>query len=385
MPAPLPTRASVVVVGGGAIGTSIAFHLAEAGVADVLLVDRGPLGGGSTSRAAGGIRTQFADELNVRIARRSLEAYRDFAERPGAEIDLREDGYLFLLDRAEDVEAFAAAAELQAGLGVATWMIDPEAAAELCPLVRTDGLLAASYSPGDARATPDAVVQGYAAGARRYGARIATGCEVTGFEVAGGAVRAVDTARGRVETEAVVCAAGAWSAGCAALAGVKLPVTPVRTQVMLTEPPRDLRPDMPLTVDFRHRYYLHPEGPGLLVGFTEPDEPAGFEQRETDAWTAGVLAAAGRRTPAVCECGVRGGWSGWMENTPDHNALIGEAPGVAGFRYATGFSGHGFMQAPAVGEIVRDLHLGVEPLADVTPLAAERFSAGRSRPERNVV
>jgi len=381
----LPTRASVVVIGGGAIGTSVAFHLAEAGVEGVVLVERGALGGGSTGQAAGGIRAQFSDALNVRIAQRSLAAYRAFGERPGVEIDFRADGYLFLLDRDEDVAAFEAAIELQSALGVPSRMLAPAQAAALCPLLDTDGLLAAAYSPADARATPDAVVQGYAAAARVHGAHLATGCEALDVAVEGGEIRAVETARGAIATSAVVCAAGPWSRACGALAGVELPVTPVRTRVLLTEPVAGVPDAMPLTVDFSRRYYLHPEGAGLLLGYTEPGEPAGFDAQETDDWLAGLLAAAARRTPVVAETGMRGGWSGLFENTPDHNALLGEAVAVPGFYYATGFSGHGFMQAPAVGEIVRDLYLETEPFVDVAPLAAERFSRGLARPERAVV
>jgi sarcosine oxidase subunit beta len=378
-------HAPVVVIGGGVVGASVAFHLAEAGVEGVVLLERGALGGGSTGRAAGGIRTQFSDALNVRLAQRSRDAYAAFGERPGADIGFRADGYLFLLDREDDVAAFEAAIALQASLGLDTELIDPGAAAALCPLVDAEGLLAAAHSPHDARATPDAVTQGYAAGARAHGARVLTGCEATAIDVEGGEIVAVRTTQGTIATGAVVCAAGPWSAECAALAGVELPVTPVRTRVLLTEPIPGARGDMPLTVDFSHRYYLHPEGPGLLVGFTEPDEPTGFGAAETDAWIEGLLAAAARRTPAVATCGLRGGWSGLFENTPDHNALIGEAPEVARLLYATGFSGHGFMQAPAVGEVVRDLYLGAEPFADVGPLGAGRFAAGHSRPEHAVV
>lgn len=383
--AALPTSASVVVIGGGAIGTSVAFHLAEAGVDDVVLLERGALGGGSTGRAAGGIRAQFSDALNVAIAQRSLDAFRAFGERPGAEIDFRADGYLFLLDREEDVAAFEAAVALQAALGVPSRMLAPAQAAALCPLLDVDGLLAAAYSPADARATPDAVVQGYAAAARANGAHLATGCEALDVAVQDGEIRAVETTRGTIATHAVVCAAGPWSRGCAALAGVELPVTPVRTRVLLTEAVPGVPDDMPLTVDFGRRYYLHPEGPGLLLGYTEPDEPAGFDAQETDAWLDGLLAAAARRTPAVAEAGTRGGWSGLFENTPDHNALLGEDRTVSRFLYATGFSGHGFMQAPAVGEIVRDLYVGAEPFVDVAPLAAERFSRGLARPETAVI
>lgn len=382
---PLPDRASVVVIGGGAIGTSVVFHLAEAGADDVVLVERGALGSGSTSRAAGGLRAQFSDALNAQIAQRSLAAYARFAQRPGGEIDLRVDGYLYLLHREQDVDAFAEMIALGARLGVPARLITPAEAAELCPVLRTDGVLAAVHAPTGARAAPEAVVQGYAAAARAAGAYLATSCEVSEIEIEDGAICGVVTPRGRIATDTVVCAAGAWSRACGALAGVELPVTPVRTRVLLTEPVPGIPPDMPLTVDLGNRYYLHPEGAGLLLGYTEPTEPAGFDLQETDPWQRGLLAAVARRTPALAECGTRGGWSGLLENTPDHTALIGEAPDVARFYYATGFSGHGLMQAPAVGEIVRDLVRGVEPFLDVTPLAAERFASGGARPEHAVV
>lgn len=389
----LPDRAAVVVIGGGAIGVSIAFHLADAGVEDVVLVERGALGSGSTSRAAGGLRAQFSDALNVRLAQRSLDAYARFAERPGGEIDLRVDGYLYLLHRDEDVAEFEAMIALGQRLGVPARWLSPAEATELCPVLRTEGLIAAVHAPTGARAAPEGVVQGYAAGARAAGAALVTQCEVVGIEVEGtadgsaatGEVRGVVTDRGAIATDTVVCAAGAWSRACAAMAGVELAVTPVRTGVVITEPMPSIPADMPLTSDLGHRYYLHPEGPGVLLGYTEPSEPAGFDLNATDSWQRGLHDAVMRRTPALADCGTRGGWSGLLENTPDHTALIGEATGPARFLYATGFSGHGFMQAPAVGEVVRDLVLGVQPFVDVTPLAAERFAAGGTRLEHAIV
>ncbi len=383
---PLPRRASVVVLGGGVIGTSIAFHLAEAGAADLVLVERGALGAGSTSRAAGGVRAQFSDPLNISIAQRSLAAFADFARRPGWEIDLRQVGYLFLLTREEDVAAFERGIALQREHGVPSRIVDPSEALELCPLLSVDDVLAAAFSPDDGHATPDAVVQGYAAGARAHGAHVETGCPVEQVVVHGGQVRAVRTARGEIATDTVVCAAGPWSRACGAMAGVELDVTPLRREVLFTEPIPGLPARLPMTIDFATGFYFHGEGPGLLMGMADRQVQPGFRSEPGEAWSATLAEVVAQRAPSVAEAGIKGGWAGYYEMTPDCNALIGEAPDVSRFLYATGFSGHGFLQAPAVGEIVRDLVLGRTPFVDVEPLAAERFAASeRLRPELNVV
>ena len=381
---PLPDRADVVVVGGGAIGTSIAFHLAEAGVG-VCLLEREELASGSTSRAAGGIRAQFSDPLNVALGLRSIEAFEHFGERPGAEIDFHQVGYLFLLDREEDVAAFERSVALQNELGVPSRMLAPAEAAELCPLAGLDGVLAAAYSPTDGHASPEAVAQGYAAGARRHGAAVLTRRVVSGIELDEDEIRAVQTADGTIETGAVVCAAGAWSPELAAGVGVDLPVVPSRREVGFTGPGADLPDRIPLTIDFSTGFYFHREGPGLLFGMVDPDQQPGFDAPSDPAWLEKVLTVAERRLPALGDMGIAGGWKGYYEVTPDHNALIGEAPDVERFLYATGFSGHGFLQAPAVGEIVRDLVLGREPFVDVTPLSIARFVDAEPRPERNVI
>ncbi len=185
--APLPASASVVIIGGGVIGASAAFHLAEAGV-DVVLLERAELGSGSTCRAAGGVRAQFSDALNIQIAHRSLAAFRDFARRPGWEIDLRQVGYLFVLASESDVAVFEQNVALQNEYGVPSRMITAAQARELCPLLEGDDILAAAFSPQDGHATPDAVVQGYASGARAHGAQIRVGCEVLDITMAGGEV-----------------------------------------------------------------------------------------------------------------------------------------------------------------------------------------------------
>ena len=366
------------------MGTSAAFHLAEAGV-DVVLCERGQLGSGSTSRAAGGVRAQFSDALNIQIAQRSLEAFGAFTTRPGWEIDLRRSGYLFVLSRAADVAEFEASVELQNLHGVPSRMLTAGEARALCPLLAGGDILAAAYSPEDGHATPEAVVQGYAVAARRYGAHIRVGCEVTAIETAGAEIRSVLTSHGAIATNVVICAAGAWSRRCGEMVGVTLPVAPLRRQILFTESMPDLPPGLPFTIDFATSFYFHREGPGLLMGMSHAGERPGFALETTDDWVPDLLEVASRRAPRIADAGIKGGWAGLYEVTPDHNAVIGESRSVSRFLYATGFSGHGFLQGPAVGEILRDLVLGRRPFVDVGPLGVERFSDAVLRPEYNIV
>lgn len=379
-----PDQADVVVIGGGVVGASVAFHLAEAGVS-VCLLEREALASGSTSRAAGGFRAQFSDPLNVALGLRGIEAFTRFHERPGAEIDLHQVGYLFLLDRNEDVVVFERSVALQNELGVPARIVTAQEARRLCPVAGLDGVLAGTFCPLDGHASPEAVVHGYAAGARAHGAHVLTGCGVTGIDLDGTEIRAVRTASGTVHTGTVVCAAGVWSPEVARLVGLELPVAPVLREVAFTEPVAGLPGRIPLTIDFTSGFYFHREGPGLLFGMADPDQAPGFDAPTDPAWPEKVLAVAERRLPVLPGLGLAGGWKGYYEVTPDQNALIGEHPGASRFLYATGFSGHGFLQAPGVGEIVRDLVLGRAPFVDVSPLSADRFAQGALRPERNVV
>jgi sarcosine oxidase subunit beta len=382
--APLPAAASVVIVGGGVIGCSVAFHLAEAGV-DVVLLEREQLGSGSTCRAAGGVRAQFSDALNIEIAQRSLRAFREFARRPGWEIDFKQVGYLFVLSRESDVSVFERNVALQNDYGVPSRILSPAQAIELCPLLAGDDILAAAFSPEDGHLTPEAVVQGYAYGARALGAHIRVGCEVLDIRSSGGEITEVITPHGAIRTGTVVCAAGAWSRSCGEMVGVELPVTPLRRQVLFTEPISDLSPHLPMTIDFPSSFYFHREGPGVLLGMSDPEEKPGFVTETSDDWIPRLIEIASRRAPRIADAGIRGGWAGLYEMTPDHNAIIGEAGGASRFLYATGFSGHGFLQGPAVGEILRDLVLQQQPPVDVGPLGVERFDAAALRPEYNVV
>jgi sarcosine oxidase subunit beta len=374
----------VVVIGGGVIGCSAAFHLAEAGV-EVALVERGELGGGSTSRGAGGIRTQFSDLLNIKLARRSLDAFLDFARRPGWEIEFKQVGYLFVLSGESDLHSFEHSVALLNHHGGDARIISAGEARRLCPLLDGDDILAAAFSPADGHATPEGVVQGYAVAARAHGARIRVGCELRAIEVSGGEVRAVVTSEGRIATGAVICAAGPWSRGCGAMVGVELPVTPLRRQILFTEPIDGLPERLPMTIDFASSFYFHREGPGLLIGMSDRSEQPGFSVQTSDDWIPALMDVVQRRAPSVARAGIRGGWAGLYEMTPDHNALIGESARVSRFLYATGFSGHGFLQGPAAGEVLRDLVLRRQPFVDIAPLSADRFEASALRPEYNVV
>ncbi len=386
----LPESASVVIIGGGVMGTSIAFHLAEAGVRDVLLLESADLGGGSTSKAAGGVRAQFSDPVNIALGARSLEAFENFPERPGQVIDLHQVGYLFLLTSAEEVAVYEESVALQNAMGVPSRIISSEEVARLSPGVRSDDVLAAAFHPRDGHCSPESVVLGYAGGARRLGATIRTGIAADSIDISDHAIRAVRTAAGVIQTDAVICAAGAWSEEVGAMAGVHLPVTPMRRQILITEPlPAallELMPtSMPMTIDAASTFYLHREGPGILFGMSYRDEQPGFRMDYSEDWLPDLMDAIERRCPALLDVGIAHRWSGLYEVTPDHNALIGESADVSRFLYATGFSGHGFLQGPAIGEVMRDLYLGVEPVIDVSPLSAERFALGTMRGEVNIV
>jgi sarcosine oxidase, subunit beta len=385
-PRQLPPTASVVIIGGGVMGVSIAYHLASSGVRNVVLIERDSLGSGSTSKAAGGVRAQFSDPVNISLGARSLKTFAKFPELfDGQEIDFKRVGYLFLLDNPAHVAAFEANVETQNEMGVPSRMIGVSEAKTLSPLIGTEGLLAAAWSPDDGHCTPESVVLGYATAARRAGAILLPHVAAVGIDVSGGQITTVRTEVGQISTETVICTAGAWSRQIGNWVGVDLPITPLRRQVLLTEPVAGVDPHTPFTIDFGTTLYFHHEGRGLLLGMSDPDEQPGFKLSTSDAWLPRVGAAVARRAPTLSDIGIAHGWAGLYEMTPDHNALIGQADSVGNFFYAAGFSGHGFMMGPAVGEVIRDLYLGREPVVDVSALSATRFVAKHSRSELNII
>jgi sarcosine oxidase, subunit beta len=376
----LPTDAQVVVIGGGIVGAAVAFHLARAGITDVVVVERDGLAGAASGKPIGGLRAQFSDRLNALLALRSLELYAEL----GADMDHRRVGYLFLLREAKHVARFEAGVALQNDAGIPSVMLDADEARARCPGIDPDAFVAAAFCPIDGHARPLDAAYAYAADARRRGARVVTGCAVTGIEVRDGEIAAVATAQGTVRTSTVVCAAGAWSREIGAMAGVELDVTPVRRQIALTGPTPLSTPDLPFTIDFSSTFYFHGAGDGLLLGMSDPTEAPGLDASYAPSWEGALRQAAGRCAPGLAGVAITDGWAGLYENTPDASALIGEARDVGRFLYAPGFSGHGFCQAPATGEIVADLVLGREPFVDVTPLRAERFAERSPIAEANI-
>ncbi|WP_281289681.1 NAD(P)/FAD-dependent oxidoreductase [Streptomyces piniterrae] len=382
----VPSAADVVIIGGGVMGAGIAFHLAEAGVHDIVVVERGELGSGSSGKPIGGVRAQFSDPLNIELGSRSLRAFQDFPQRPGADIRLDNVGYLFLLTTDEQAAEFENSVRIQNGLDVPSRMVTPEEARRLCPYVGSEGLVAGVFSPADGHARPGLVVRGYAAAAARAGVTFVTHTGVTGIDTAGDRVTAVHTDRGVISCATVICAAGAWSGQIGEMAGIDLPVRPVRRQLAFTEPLTRPVPRIPFTIDFTSSAYFHNSDDGLLFGLADPDEPDGFDTTWTPEWLGLFRDVVRRRAPALADMGTASGWAGLYEVTPDHNALIGRSGELVNLLYATGFSGHGFLQAPAVGEIVRDLYLDRAPCVDISPLSADRFRTGDgTRPEAHVV
>ena len=386
----IPDAARVVIIGGGVMGASIAFHLAEAGVSDVVLLERNELASGSTSKAAGGVRAQFSDPVNIALGARSLDAFEAFESRPGQAIDLHQVGYLFLITSESDLAMYEQSVALQNEMGVRSVLLTPKQAAELSPGVVTKDVIAAAFHPRDGYCSPESVVMGYASGARRHGAAVRTGVDVTDIMMEGRDIVGVATDTGTISTSTVICAAGAWSKRVGEMAGVLLPVEPLRRQILITEPlsaamARVLPDNMPMTLDASSTFYLHREGPGVLLGMSYTKEKPGFHHEYSEEWLPDLMDAIERRCPELLDVGIAHKWSGLYEDTPDHNALIGESNSTSRFLYATGFSGHGFLQGPAVGEVIRDLYLGREPGIDVRPLSADRFTAGSMRAEHNIV
>lgn len=368
----LPSSAEVVVLGGGVMGASALYHLAKAGCQDALLVERETLGSGSTSKAAGGIRAQFSDELNIRIGLECIRRYERFPEEPGSEIDFKQWGYLFLLATPEEVASFTRSVELQQSLGVPSRLLTPGEAAAIVPELRTGDLLAATFCPIDGYATPEAAVQGYASAAARLGATVVQGCEASEIVVRDGRVTGVTTTQGHTAVSRVILSAGVWSRELAATAGVEIPVAPEKRHVFVTEPGDTLPHELPLTIDFATGFYFHREGRSLLFG----GRVATLEDLAPDAV---------HRLPALEELPVRSTWWGYYEMSPDHNAIVGACPDPDGLVYATGFSGHGFQQGPVVGEHVALLALGLPTPFDLSPFSLERFATGAARAELNVV
>jgi sarcosine oxidase subunit beta len=380
-----PDTAEVVIVGGGVVGCSLAYELSARGV-DTIVLDRGALGAESTGKNAGGVRQQFSTEINVRIQMLSVRILDEFEETVGVSPGFRKLGYLFVLREPEDAARFAELIELWHGLGLteARW-VTPEEVAELAPAVAVDGVLGGTFCPSDGVASPADVTYGYATAGRRQGVRFYEGREVTGITISKGVTSGVSTPRGPIACPVVFICAGAWGAQVANLAGIELPIAPYRRHVFLTGTVAGIGPETPFTVDAATTFYFHPEATGALMGMSDPAEPPGFDTRTNWAFLDRISEVAATRAPAFLEAEIRTGWAGLYEVTPDNQPIVGPIREVDGLWAACGFSGHGFMQAPAIARLLAERYAEGKSSIDLTPYAFKRFADGALVPEQNVI
>jgi len=369
------------------MGVSTAYHLAARGCRNVVLLERADfLGSEATGKCAGGIRYQFSTEINVRLSQLSLPMLERFEAELGQAIDLRWPGYLFLIDNEKDLATMKQNIAMQNRLGVGTCLLTPQEVAAKVPLLNLAGVIAGAWHAHDGLADPSGVVQGYAAGARRAGAQVYTGVAVTEICVEGDQIKGVETTVGPIATPVVVNTAGPWAGQVAAMAGVDLPINPVRRQIVVTTPLRGVPADFPFVIDFRTALYFHREGQGILTGQANPGEPPSFDQSIDHAWTEQHLEWAVERFPLLAQAGLLREWAGLYEVTPDAHPVIGRLADPAGFYVAAGFSGHGFMHGPITGVLMAELILdGQARSLDIHQLRFSRFAEGDLVREQNVV
>ena len=378
--------ADVVIVGGGCMGASVAYHLSRRGVTDVVLVEREKLlGTGSTGRNAGGVRHQFSNEANIRLSIESIRLLERFADEVGQAIDFHQDGYLFLLTTPASVATFRDNVALQRRLGVDVQWLDARQAAELAPGLDVDGVAGATFCQRDGVADPNGVTMGFARAAQAAGVAIERDTEVTGIRVEHGRIAGVDTSRGRIDAPIVVNAAGPHARAIGRMAGVEVPVDPYRRHIFIAAVDGGVPASRILVIDFDTTFYFHREGAGLLFGMGDPDEIPTFDTTVQWDFLPQVIDVAVRRLPALAEASISHAWAGLYEVTADGNPIIGATEGVEGFYQINGFSGHGFQHSPAAGRIVADLVAGRDPGFDVSPFAHARFARGGVAGERYVV
>lgn len=381
----LPKTASVVIIGGGVMGASAAYHLAQRGIKDVVLLEKDEFfGQGATGRCAGGVRYQFGTEVNIRLSQASLPMLERFPEELGQEVDYRKCGYLFLLTNDADIAVFEKNVALQNSLGVDTqWLSGDEIRARL-PQMNLDDVLKGTYNAADGLCDPNSVVMGYINAATKLGATCLGSIEVTGLQVQGGAITGVQTSQGSIAAPLVLNAAGPWAAPIGKMAGVDIPIIPVRRQIVTTTPLPGIPADFPFVIDFAKSLYFHREGEGLLTGMSNPDQAPGFDQSVDPDWELVHMEHGVARLPLLEQAGLASHWAGLYEVTPDAHPIFGATP-VQGFYLVAGFSGHGFMHGPIAGKLMAEIMLdGAARSVDVSSLTLDRFS-GDSLKEYNVV
>ena len=374
--------ADVVIVGGGIVGSSIAWHLTTAGCKDVLVIERETAQGkGSTGKSMGGVRAQFSTPVNIQMSLYSIPFYRDFEETSGYPCGYRDQGYLFVATKPSHLDYLRGNVARQRGLGLQTvQLLAADEIIKMLPQLRSDDILGGSFCSSDGFVDPYSAMNGLMAAAAEKGATLWKKTEVTAIARDAEGGFELETTRGQVETRTLVNAAGAWARQVAGLAGIGLPVEPLRRMLVPSEPFDDFPHTSPMVIDMSNGFHFRPEGRGFLMAWNDPEETPGYKTDFEPSFVEKILTLAANRVPAFENLAVnpKRAWAGLYEMTPDHHAIVGPAPGLPGFILANGFSGHGVMHAPATGKIVSDLILSgrTSVVDDVSVLGLERFAKG---------
>ena len=381
--------ADVVVVGGGIVGSSIAYHLTEQGCRNVLVIEReAHQGKGSTGKSMGGVRAQFSTPVNIQMSMYSIPFYAAFEERLGHPADYRAQGYLFLATSETHLRYLDANRQKQEAAGLKVDKLSSEDVRKCFPLLKTDDVLGGNFCATDGFVDPNSAMVGFMTKASDQGAKLWRGTDVTGISVDCNGVAAVNTSRDTIATRNVVNAAGAWAAAIAKMVNINLPVEPLRRMLVPTEPFDEYPHTAPMTVDMSNGFHFRPEARGFLMAWNDPEETPGFKTEFEPAFIEKILERAANRVPCFDHVPInpKRAWAGLYEMTPDHHPILGPSADVPGFFFANGFSGHGVMHAPATGKILADLVLhGETGLIDASLLNFERFAEGREIHETAVL
>jgi sarcosine oxidase subunit beta len=386
----MPKSADVVIIGAGIVGSSIAFHLTEAGCKNVLVIERETRQGlGSTGKSMGGVRAQFATDVNIRMSLYSIPFLARFEEATGHPSGYRPHGYLFMATNDRHMNYLRTNSARQMGLGLKNvQLLAPDDIRSILPQLRSDDIVGGSLCTTDGFVDPESVMSGFMARAIERGAELWRGTQVTGICSAHAAVSGVLTSQGAVSAPVVVNAAGPWAAGVASMAGVDLPVQPLRRMLVLTEPFPGLPERLPMMIDMSTGWHFRQEGLGLLMAWAHPDEQPGFRTDFDPTYIEKSLTHAASRVPDFANLAVnpRRCWAGMYEMSPDHHAILGPSPELRGLYFANGFSGHGVMHSPATGRILADLILhGETNVIDAKDLNVQRFAEGRAIEETAIL
>ncbi len=378
-----------LVIGGGCIGVSIAYHLARRKTGSVMLLERADfLGQESTGKCAGGIRAQFSTEINTRLSLLSIDAFERWQDEIAAPFQYRQWGYLFLLTSEELERNFRQNHAMWTKLGMKVEWLGPDDVARRFPYVNMEGVRGATFHARDGFGDPNDITQGYAQAARRHGADIETGVEVTGIEldVTRRRVTGVKTNRGDISCKNLILATGAWTRKAAHWAGVDVPIEPLPRQIIVTDKFDRISDPWPMTVDLSTTLYCHRESGGVLIGMSNAEQKPTFETVFDEDYGDKMLMTAMHRIPVLEHAAPKHRWSGLYETTPDHHPIFGPLAPVAGLYVCAGFSGHGLMHAPAAGLLTSEILLdGKATSLDISPLYMARFAGGVLIDERNVI